>query len=249
MTAFTEAWGGGCGRIRKLSPSARLVCATLTFASCSIVPLNDPGCVALLLGVLMGWTAWCGIPLRRLGSVLCFALCLFLPLLLLAPVARLQAEAGSWSEAFRVPLAIVLRGISCVVVCAAAMAALELSELGQGLAGLPLPRTLMALVVQIAHQAALLTDESSRLAAALRLRGVPASGAALRLRCLFALPVLWLVRLLMRAERVSAAMEVRGFEGMPRRDHAAGVSVFDRSAMAVALVVLGAALVLRWGVK
>lgn len=249
MIAFAEAWGGGCGRIRGVSPSARLVCAMLTFTSCSIVPLSDLRCVALLVFVLVGWTVWCGIPLRRLGAALCFAGCLFLPLLLFAPLARLHAEAGSWSEAFRAPLVIALRGVSCVVVCAAAMAALELSELGQGLAGLPLPHAPVALIVQIAHQTTLLADESVRMAMALRLRGVPTSGAAVRLRCLFALPVLWLVRLLMRAERVSAAMDVRGFEGPSRREHAAIFSALDRSAMAVAFVVLAAVLVLRWEVK
>lgn len=209
------------------------------------MPLNDPGGVALLFCVLLGWTAVCGIPLRRLCSVICFSFCLFLPLLLLAPITRFQTETGAWSDAFRVPLVIGLRGVSCIVVCAAAMATLELSELGQGLAGLPLPRTLVALIVQIAHQAALLADESVRMAAALRLRGVSSSGLAIRLRCLFALPVLWLMRLLMRAERVGAAMEVRGFDGPLYQKHAAGLSVPDLSAMAVSLVVWGAVLVLR----
>ena len=246
MTAFTEAWGGGCGRMRMLTPSTRLACGTFVFASCSVAPLNTLGGVALFFGILIGWTAGCGLPLRRLAHVLRFAACLFLPLLLLAPFARVQGDTGSWFEALRVPLMIGLRGTACVVVCAATLSVLDLAELGQGLAGLPLPHTLAALLMQIAHQTALMTDESKRMMTALRVRGARSATVSVRLRCLFALPVIWLLRLLMRAERVSAAMEVRGFDGPLRTERLAGTPAFDRCAVAFSLLVLGAVLMMRW---
>ena len=246
MTVFTEAWGCGNGWMRKLKPSTRLACGTFVFASCSVAPLNTLCGVAIFFGVLIGWAAGCGIPLRRLSNVLRFAACLFLPLLLLAPFASFQAGSCSWSEALRVPLVIGLRGAACVVVCAATLSVLDLAELGQGLAGLPLPRTLAALVMQIAHQTALMTDESTRMATALRVRGVPSATVSVRLRCLFALPVIWLLRLLLRAERVSAAMEVRGFDGpICGESSTAGTSASDRCAVAFSLLVLGAVLVMR----
>ena len=245
MTVFTEAWGGGSGWMRKLKPSTRLACGTLAFACCSVASPDDPGGMALFFGVLIGWTAGCGIPLRRLVKVLRFAACLFLPLLLLAPLARFQGDAGSWFEALRVPLVIGLRGAACIAVCAATLSVLDLAEFGQGLAGLWLPHTLAALLMQIAHQTALMTDESSRMVAALRVRGVPSATVSIRLRCLFALPVIWLLRLLRRAERVSDAMEVRGFDGPLRGERAAGTSAFDRCAVALGLLVLGAVLVMR----
>ena len=246
MTAFTEAWGCGNGPAKRAAPSVRLTCGILVFASCSLAPLRNLWGVALLTGVLLGWTAWCGLPRRRLFSAVRLAACLFLPLFLFAPFIRGQAETGSWSEALRVTLTIGLRGTACIVVCAAAMAALDLSECGQGLGGLPLPRAVVALVVQIAHQAALLTDESRRTLTALRLRGVPSAGAGMRLRCLFSLPVIWLLRLTVRAERVSAAMEVRGFSGPVCNRQTAGMSASDRCAAAFAAFVFGAVLYLRW---
>ena len=246
MTAFTEAWGCGNGPAKRAAPSARLSCGILVFASCSVVPLRSPWGVALFAGVLIGWTAWCGLPRRRLFSALRLAACLFLPLFLFAPFIRAQAETGSWPAALRVPLTIGLRGTACIAVCAAAMAALDLAEFGQGLSGLPLPRALVALVVQIAHQAALLTDESRRTVTALRLRGVPSAGAGMRLRGLFSLPVIWLLRLVARAERVSAAMEVRGFSGLPPTRQKIGMSASDRCAAVLTALVFGAVLYLRW---
>ncbi len=245
MTAFTEAWGGGSGRMRKLTPSTRLVCGTFALASCFAASLANFWGIALFSVVLIGWTAGCGIPLRRLVSVLLLAGCLFLPLLLLAPVARIQTDSGSWPEAVRVPLVIGLRGTAGIVVCAATLSVLDLAELGQGLSGLPLPHTLAALIMQIAHQTALLADESRRMAAALRVRGVPSATVSVRLRCLFALPVIWLLRLLLRAERVSAAMEVRGFDGPLRGERTACTSASDRCAVAFSLLVFGVVLVMR----
>lgn len=245
MTVFTEAWGCGNGWMRKLKPSTRLACGTFVFASCSVAPLNTLCGVAIFFGVLIGWAAGCGIPLRRLSNVLRFAACLFLPLLLLAPFALFQGDSGSWSEALRVPVAIGLRGTAYVVVCAATLSVLDLAELGQGLAALRLPHTLAALIMQIAHQTALMTDESRRMVMALRVRGVPSAAVSVRLRCLFALPVIWLLRLLRRAERVSDAMEVRGFDGPLRGERAAGTSASDRCAVALWLLALGAVLVMR----
>jgi cobalt/nickel transport system permease protein len=235
--------------MRMLMPSTRLVCGTFVFASCSVVPLNSPCGVVLFFGVLIGWPAGCGIPLRRLSHVLRFAACLFLPLVLLAPFALFLGDSGSWSEALRVPLVIGLRGTACVAMCAATLSVLDLAELGEGLSGLPLPRTLAALIMQIAHQAALMTEESRRMVTALRVRGVPSATVSVRLRCLFALPVLWLLRLLLRAERVSAAMEVRGFDGPLRGKRGAGESVSDAFALAFAFCVFAAVLFLRWEVN
>ena len=246
MTVFTEAWGGGSGWMRKLKPSTRLVCGTFVFESCSIAPLNTLCGVALFFGILIGWTAGCGPPLRRLAKVLRFAACLFLPLLLLAPFALFQGDSGSWSEAFRVPVVIGLRGTACIAVCAATLSVLDLAELGQGLAALRLPHTLVALIMQIVHQTALMTDESRRMVMALRARGVRSATVSVRMHCLFALPVIWLLRLLRRAERVSDAMEVRGFDGSLRGERSACESFSDVFALTFALCVFAAVLFLRW---
>jgi len=245
MNAFIEAWGGGNGRIRHLMPSTRLVCGFFAFASCSVAPLDSLCGAELLFVILLGWVAWCGIPLRRLAAVFFFSSCLFLPLLLLTLVTHTQAVSDSWSKVLHIPMAIGLRGTACVMVCAATLSVLDISELGQGLSGLPLPRTLTALLLQIAHQTALLSEESHRMVAALRVRGVPSATVSVRLRCLFMMPVLWLLRLLMRVDRVSAAMEVRGFDGLLRSGRVTGASAGDYGAVAVSLLLFGTVLLMR----
>lgn len=229
-----------------MSPTARLLCGSLVFISCSAAPLESSLEIAIFLGIVAVWTVICGFPRRRLLQVLRFAGFLFLPLLLLAPIIRVDANLSSWSETIRVPLIIALRGTVCIVVCAATIAAMSLTELGQGLTGLRLPRLLVTLILQIAHQTVMLTDESRRTMAALRVRGVTSATLFARLRSLFALPVLWSQRFLLRAERVSAAMEMRGFEGPPHRKRAAKLSRAECGAVATSIVILGVVLVLRW---
>lgn len=248
MTSFTEAWGGGSGRVQALVPSARLVCGACALASCAVVPLNKSFGVALFLCVLVAWTIFCGLPLQRLAGLLRFSVFLFMPLFLLVPFSWVQRGGDVFSKVLCVTLVIGLRGTACIVVCAATMSSVELAEFGQGLAGLRLPRVVTALVVQIAHQTALLADEVQRLVSALRVRGVASASMVARLRCLFALPVIWLLRMLQRAERVSAAMEMRGFKGplCVDRDY---FSAHDVCAMTVALVLFMAVVFVSLGVR
>jgi len=192
-----------------LSPAARLTCGGLLFLVVLCVPLDRTWGLVLFFGVGIGWGVGCGLPLRRWRAVLSLACVLFLPLLLCAPI--LAAHRASWAEAVRIPLEIGLRGTAGLAVGAATMASLAFPEFGRVVDGLPVPRPLAALVVQIAHQTALLADESRRIAVALRVRGARTARWRPRLRVLAALPVIWLLRLVARAERVGAAMEVRGF--------------------------------------
>lgn len=246
MIAFSNRWGGGTGWIRRQSASTRLLCGVFIFASCCAVSLDDYSGIALFAGILTGWIVWCGSPWTKLREVLLFSLCLFFPLVLLAPLIYVEKDAASWVDACRIPLVIGLRGTACIVVCAATVSVLEVSEFRQSLAGMPLPRIFVALVLQITHQTAVLEDESRRMADALRVRGVSSAAAVVRLRCLFALPVIWLLRLILRAERVGDAMDVRGFDGMSHCSARAGASSSDRCAVAVALVVFGMVLMHRW---
>jgi len=81
-------------------------------------------------------------------------------------------------------------------------------DLHRGLVCLPIPRSLVALIVQLINQTTLLAEETIRIVGVLRLRG--ASGVR-GIRVLFAFPVVWMVRMLFRAERSAAAMAVRGY--------------------------------------
>ncbi|MFA7172535.1 MAG: energy-coupling factor transporter transmembrane component T [Kiritimatiellia bacterium] len=247
MITFTEAWGGGDGCVGRLTPATRLICGALVLASCATASLKGFYGIVLLILVLAGWIAGCGLPLRRLGYLLGFAACLFLPLLLLVPVASLQGGTASASTTLHAALGVGVRGTLCLLVCGATFAALQPAELRQGLAALPLPGAMAALILQVVHQSTLLAEDSRCMVMALRVRGVTSASLIARLRCLFALPVLWLLHLVLRAERVSAAMEVRGFDGVLRGEPLTAASAWDRCAVTLALLVFGVTFALRLG--
>jgi len=208
MMAFTEIWGCGGGGVSRLPPAARVGLSLPVLCASLLLPLNEAWGLALTVGMVSVWTVACGLPVRRLAAVLAFAGCLFLPWMALAFASGWQGVAGA--ETWRIFAALGVRGMACAVVGASTMAALGLAELGQALSGLPLPRAVVSLVVQIAHQTALMADESRRVAVALRVRGVASATWLCRLRVLVSFPVLWLLRLVGRAERVGDAMEIRG---------------------------------------
>jgi energy-coupling factor transporter transmembrane protein EcfT len=171
---------------------------------------------------------------------------LFLPLFLLTPwlEAAGPVRGNPWINAAEIPLAMSLRGTACVFVCASTMAVLDVADFGAALGTLPIPRIIQHLLMQIAHQTAMLTNESQRISAAVRIRGLP-SDITSKLRFLPALPTIWLLRIMNRADRIGAAMDLRGFEFFTRSSPA-NFSLMDGLAVTTALLMLGASLSIRW---
>jgi energy-coupling factor transporter transmembrane protein EcfT len=233
-------------QMRHLAPSTRLLCGILVLVSCSASSLNNPLSRALFIVTVISWAVCCRLSRRRLMGILKWSLWFFLPLFCLFLFLLFRPGPGFRTDILHVSFALGLRAAASIIVCASTMEVLDLFELGEGLSGLPLPRVLVALILQIALQTALLTRESRRIAAALRLRGMQSAGITARMRCLFAMPVIWLLRLLLRAERVSAAMEVRGFDGPIRRTASVQIYLSDRLAITLSGLVCSMVLLLRW---
>ncbi len=230
--------------MRRLAPSTRLACGVLIFASCLALPIFRGWGVSMIFGTVLIWVAFCGIPLKRLGGLSLYSITLFLPCFLISPwLEPHPALNGYWFATVGVPLEISLRGAACIFICAATVASLDLSEFNMGLVRLPIPRAMAGLIFQIVHQTAMLTDESTRIASALRLRGMP-TGFMMNLKFLPALPTIWLLRTINRAERIAAAMALRGFE-LPRGSACEPRSWLDTAALAAAFLLLGASLTLR----
>ena len=175
-----------------------------------------------------------------------YSMALFLPLFLLTPwMESAGAVRGNpWLDAAEIPLAMSLRGTCCVFVCAATMAVLDLADFSAAFGPLPIPHIIKNLLMQIAHQTSMLTDESQRISAAVRIRGLP-SGFTSKLRFLPAVPTIWLLRIMNRADRIGAAMDLRGFETLTRASPA-NISLMDGFAITTALLVLGASISIRW---
>jgi len=228
VMAFAAAWDGGSGPVRRLAPAARLLCGALLCAVCVAIPVRTLSAAALPILLPLVWARLCGMSRKRCLSALAFASALFLPMLLLA--LPLWAESRTWPETLGVPLRIALRGTACLLVSAATSTALRLSEFGDALNALRLPTPAKSLLLQIALQTVLLTEEIRRTADAMKARGLTAAAAGIRLRVIRAWPQVWLLRLLEKAERVGAAMEVRGF-GATSTPHASAADedTLDRS--------------------
>jgi energy-coupling factor transporter transmembrane protein EcfT len=99
-------------------------------------------------------------------------------------------------------------------------------------------------VHDIDHLMDMLANESQRISAAVRIRGLP-SGFTPKLRFLPAVPTIWLLRIMNRADRIAAAMDLRGFESFTRSSPAS-VSLIDGFAVTTALLALGASVSIRW---
>ena len=129
----------------------------------------------------------------------------------------------------------------------ATVASVSVSDLREGLTRLPLPGIVSAIVVQIVHQTATLFYETKRVASAMAVRGASGGGKGGLAGVVPVAPV-WLPRIVDRADRVADAMELRGYcDGEARTlsssPHARAAESWV--ALAVALAVLGLAVVIR----
>jgi energy-coupling factor transporter transmembrane protein EcfT len=137
------------------------------------------------------------------------SLFLFFPFLLLTPWLAVDSSTiVPMADRFAQTVAITLRSTCCLFITASAIAALPIQDVHRGLVHIPIPKTFVVLIVQLINQTMLLTNETLRIIGVLRLRG--ASGVR-GIRVLFSFPIVWMVRMLFRAERTAAAMTVRGY--------------------------------------
>ena len=246
MTTNTlfSLWGCGTGPLRSLQPHARILSSLLLGCACMMAPLPSISGVILVSAVTIAWWALAGMPLTMTLRSLLAALILFLPFLLLTPWMTADPDAAAPAiDRLANAGAITLRSTCCLFIAASAVASLPLSDAHRGLANLPLPRTLAILMVQLVSQTALLVEETGHVIAALRIR------AASGIRVLYSFPVVWMARILFRADRTAAAMTVRGYgDETPAMRTRPAMTPGDLSAIAASMVIFAAAVLLRTGI-
>lgn len=202
-----DMWGCARGPVTRLAPQARLVGGVVVLVACMICPVVTwPGALFVFVAVV-AWLGLCRPPARLVGTLLLLGLALFSPAFLLVP--WLPGRASGLAR-LAVPWGLLARGMAGMFVSVATIATLRPADLHDALAALPLPRPLPALLAQIVTQLGNLGEETSRIAAAMAARGATGGGRAAR-RVLVSLPSIWLPRVVLRAERVGDAMEVRGY--------------------------------------
>ena len=247
-TAWHEIWGSARGPVRRLAPQTRIACGACAFAACLIAPASTPpGAAAAILCALV-WAALCRPPRKVACGAFALGLAVFLPYFIFAPVARLEDPSRGWLGALSAPWGVFLRGMTGMQASIATVTALSASELRQGLVRLPVPGVVVAILLSIIQQAHTLLYETRGIGHAIAVRGGGA-GLGSGLRILASLPRVWLPRIIHRAERVAAAMEVRGY--CLRDAKALGTvsaSPIDGIALALSLLTLAGVIALRlWG--
>jgi len=247
-TSFHDLWGSARGPVKRLAPPTRVVAGALAFAACMVVPAaTGPGAL-LVASVVSAWVAVCRPPFRLVLLAALLGLALFLPYFALVPLLAVPEPAGAWQQALVVPWTVLVRGLGGMLLSLATVTSLTAGDLREAMVRLPVPGMVSAILLQIVHQTATLFYETRRVSAAMAVRGASGRGST-GLRLLSSLPQVWLPRVVDRAERVSTAMELRGYCD---RDTWSLQSLrfrfLDSAALALASGTLALAVVLRlWG--
>jgi energy-coupling factor transporter transmembrane protein EcfT len=202
-------WGCGKGFLKSLQSHIKILSGIFLGCSCLLIPLQSITGVLFIVIVTICWSILAAMPVKMLLQCTIASFILFFPFLLLTP----WMTAGSSTitpmiDRFAQAGAIALRSTCCLFIAASTIASLAIQDVHRGLACIPIPRTIVVLIVQLINQTMLLMEETYRIIAVLRLRG--ASGVW-GIRVLFSFPIVWMVRMLFRAERTAAAMTVRGY--------------------------------------
>jgi energy-coupling factor transporter transmembrane protein EcfT len=201
------------GPLARAAPRTRLCFGVGMLAAALLAPQPVGIGLAVLLAVVVLCVA--GLPARQLRRILAFGVAVYAPmavvLLAMAAVTAGGPEAGAALRAATpATLAVVVRGFAAMLIGLGTVATLRAAELQDAVATLPLPATVRLLLVQMAHQTGSLLDETGRLKQAVQVRAA-GRGLGTSLRTAAGMPHVWLGRMAYRAERVGAAMEVRGY--------------------------------------
>jgi energy-coupling factor transporter transmembrane protein EcfT len=228
------------------APHVRILVGACLFLSCMIAPTANAIGASFALTLSLLWLALCWPHGHVLRPVLLFGLVALLSYVAVTLVIALIA--GMLGAAlFATTSSLLIGGASTFLVSIATISALSLRDLREGLVRLPVPEVVAAILLQIIHQTATLAYETRRVAAAMAVRG-SASGGPVVWRLVSSLPRVWLPRIVRRADRVAAAMELRGYchlvlgahEGRRHR-------LSDLLALALGAATIAVALLLRFG--
>jgi|WetSurMetagenome_2_1015567.scaffolds.fasta_scaffold32060_3 energy-coupling factor transporter transmembrane protein EcfT len=202
-------WGCGMGLLKSLHAHIRILSGILLGTGCLLIPLQSMTGFLLLTFVTTCWCVLAAMPIKMLFRFAIASIILFFPFLLLTPWMTVGSlTTPPLDDRFAQAGSIALRSTCCLFIAASTIAILAIQDVHRGLADIPIPRTFVVLIVQLINQTMLLIEETSRIVDVLRLRG--ASGVR-GIRVLFSFPIVWMVRMLFRAERTAEAMTIRGY--------------------------------------
>ena len=202
-------WGCGKGPLKSLHAHIRILSGFLLGCSCLLISLQSITGIFLMTIATICWCVLAAMPIKMLIRCAIASLILFFPFLLLTPWMTVGSSTmAPMADRFAQAGAIALRSTCCLFIVASTIATLAIQDVHRGLASIPIPRTFVVLIVQLINHTVLMTEETLRIIGVLQLRGT--SGVR-GFKVLFSFPIVWMVRMLFRAERTAAAMTVRGY--------------------------------------
>lgn len=221
--------GSSRGWVAQAAPTVRLGALALLAAAVALTDTSTVRGSSLVLGLLGCWLPGCHFPWKDLGKVVMAGTVLFLSVL-----GTLSLTAGFGEGPVHLALA---WGMACkgMALGSLAWATLHTFRMGALLKALSwVPGTPTLILEQIATQVLSLTDEIRLISQAWALRE---GTGRMPIGLLRAAPVVWLPRVAHRAERVAAAMELRGIprHGLFRERERLG----GREALLLALALFG----------
>jgi energy-coupling factor transporter transmembrane protein EcfT len=202
-------WGCGNGPLKSLHAHIRIISGILLGSGCLLIPLQSIAGIAFITIATTCWCVLAAMPKKMFFRCAIASLILFFPFFLLTPWMTVGSSTITpMIDRFAQAGAIALRSACVLFIAASTIATLAIQDVYRGLASIPIPRTFAVLIVQLINQTMLLVEETFRIISVLRLRG--ASGMR-GIRVMISFPIVWMVRMLFRAERTAAAMTVRGY--------------------------------------
>lgn len=212
-------FGRGRGALKIPAPATRLLAWLLVTVACLLLRPSIWYELLTAAGLLIVWLVLTRPPRSGVLKLSALGLIFFVPFFILLPfTGRSEQLIDLWgvitvrSDAWVAPFNVLVRGIFCLLLGYGLISSVDKSELQQALVRFPLPRVLVMMVHQILHWLGPLAEETASIGRAVALRG-GTRGVLTGLRLTRALPVAWLPRVLSRADRVSAAMQVRDYRG------------------------------------
>jgi cobalt/nickel transport system permease protein len=246
MTAGTDRglmnfFGNASGLFARISPPARLLTGLVTGVCCVIIP--GPSLTGLLsiAAILILFLTATGIPLVRLKRFVILAFIMYAPILLMALGITIRTPGHSAGTTWMV---LAVKGAATLLVTGGTLSSLTLSEFGGSLRALQVPRSMSIIATHILQQTSVMISESVRTRQAILLRG-DTSRFGTTFLLLRHLPATWLPRLLVRSQRVAAAMEVRGYEGIHMSDGIAAWRYTDLAALSAATFIVILSIAIR----
>ncbi len=240
---FETRPGKGKFPAQALSPPGRLIIGICCFFCVLAVPLPSEAGTAFIAFTVTTWCMASGLRIRTVWVLFIFSTVMFMPIFCLAPWMSNTADTGLKGKILD-SLSIIIRATSGIFVWAGTLGSLKQWELHTAIAHLPLPRLVSIIIIQILQQGFNMIEETRRLIMSIKTRGAFRAGP-MKWHVIFSFPIIWLVRVTHRAERVAAAMTMRRYDGSILHIGESPYNVTDWVAGISVLVILTSVSIIR----